>query len=131
MENYLNYITFILLFLVFRMTLFVHCETFGDIEMTQVKNGLPRLFLRMRRFRVTAGFYLLCICAFRLLFVLAVVPILRLILKITSSSYLLDIPSATNGELRFVAAACIVLIVTYYIERHIQRMMFKRFHEEE
>ena len=130
MENYLNYITFILLFLVFRMTLFVHCETFGDIEISQVKTGLPRLFLRLRRFRVTAGFYLLCICAFRLLFVLAVVPILR-VTKDNLVRLSFEYALCHQRSTWFVAVSCIILIVIYCIERHIQRMMFKQFHEEE
>lgn len=131
MENLLAYITFALLFLVFRLTILTDCETYDDIDVRKVKYGLVRTFLRIRRFRGTVGFYLLCICGFRFAGVLILVPVLNFVCQIIQTDIRFSQVLATNGELWAVSGISALLLALYGVERRVQGQMLEDFHEEE
>lgn len=131
MENILAYITFVLLFLVFRLTLLTDCETYDDIDIKKVNCGLVRAFLRIRRFRGTVGFYLLCICGFRFVGVLILVPVLNFVCQVIQTDIRFGQVLATNRELWAVAGLSVLLLALYGVERRVQRQMLEDFHEEE
>ena len=131
MENLLAYITFALLFLVFRLTMLTDCETYDDIDVKKVKCGLVRTFLRIRRFRGTVGFYLLCICAFRFAGAMILVPVLNFVCQVIQTDMRFTQALASNGELWAVSGISALLLALYGVERRVQRQMIEDFHEEE
>ena len=55
MENALGYICMGLVFMVYMLTMLVDCERFEELKISEVRKGLAKTFLRMRRMRVVAG----------------------------------------------------------------------------
>ena len=131
MENLLAYITFALLFLIFRLTILMDCETYDDIDVKKVKYRLVRTFLRIRRFRGTVGFYLLCICGFRFAGAMILVPVLNFVCQVIQTDIRFTQEFATNGELWAVSGISALLLALYGVERHVQHQMLEDFHEEE
>lgn len=131
MEDILFYGVMTLLVFVFRYTVFKDCETFDDLDIRDAINGDVRRYLRLRRFRVKVGVWLLLICGWRWIFSAILAPVINPVLKLCGSDYYLTFELVTQRELYILGVVCAVLLVIHFIENRIMQKLMREFPEEE
>lgn len=131
MEDILFYGVMTLLVFVFRYTVFKDCETFDDLDIRDAINGDVRCYLRLRRFRVKVGVWLLLICGWRWIFSAILAPVINPVLKLCESDYYLSFELVTQRELYILGVVCAVLLVIHFIENRIMQKLMREFPEEE
>lgn len=129
MDDLLFYIVMGLLILVFRYTSIVDCEQFSELEIKEISSRKCRVFLRLRRYRIQVGHYLLCLCGFRMAIVYVLIPVINFFCWMFGSDLRYASPLANNTEYCIVGIVCTVLLVIYAKERYLMKEIMKEFDE--
>ena len=131
MEYTMDWVCFVLLLLVYRITILVNCDTYNGIQVSELKNDNGRLFLRMRRLRVMIGKMTLLTCSVRIGFCYLVIPLANMISRLfrTDIRYVLNL--ASTGEQYFIIGICSVILLGYILEKRIWKRFIRELEEEE
>lgn len=129
MENLMDYVCMGLLFGVYVFTMAVDCERFEGLDMSEVRQGLAKTFLRMRRARVEAGQWLLLVCSARMVIWMVGIPLVNVFCMLVQSDVRYRMVLATEGEQWVVSGLCLLLLILYMVERKMKRRMMEEWEE--
>ena len=131
METVLIYVTFVLVFMVFRITVLKNRDMYGEIEIKTVEHPLARTFLRIRRTRVIVGLFTLYCCAGRFIGYYIIIPIINACMRLFSSEIRYQVELADTWELCFIAILCTLVLGLYVADWKIENRMLEEFSEKE
>ena len=130
MDNALGYICMGLVFIVYMLTMLVDCERFEELKISEVRKGLAKTYLRMRRMRVVAGQWLLLVCTGRVVCWMFGIPLVNVFCMLVQTDVRYSMELVTESELWLVNGVCLVLLILYIIEKKVKNRMMEEWAEE-
>lgn len=102
-------------------------ETFSDIEISKVTEKLVRYIIRIRRWRIAIGTLVLAYCGGYIVFSYILPPVMNLFYKVINLDKYLGNVITSNTELIVAISINLMLILAYFAERYLFKLLYKKY----